>query len=178
MKYIIERNKAKVPGMINGLLDETVKPGLSKDKREEQYFILERLAAVYRDVTGDASILNAVNKSVFESRLTPSVVSTPESVSKRVVSLYVVETVFTETLKNVFRPDNMIIKAGDSVRWVNNGTSTHVLASALTSMGRGGIFSPVIEPGQSWEYTFNSPGEYFYVCFSHKVMYGKILVKE
>ena len=36
----------------------------------------------------------------------------------------------------------------------------------------------MIEPGQSWDHTFHSPGEYYYVCFSHKVMYGKIVVKE
>jgi plastocyanin len=36
----------------------------------------------------------------------------------------------------------------------------------------------MIEPGRSWEHTFHSPGEYYHVCFSHKLMYGKIVVKE
>jgi plastocyanin len=171
MESVVEKYKVQMPGKINELLEVAVKPGLSKEEREERLYILERLATIYKDVTGDFSPLKGVKKRSFESRLSPAVVS------RQAFGVHIVETVSTETLKNMFRPDNIIIKKGDTIRWVNNDTTIHLLASVLTSIGEGGMFSPRVEPGQSWEHTFNSPGEYYYICFIHKIMYGKILVK-
>lgn len=171
MESVVEKYKVQMPDKINELLEAALKPGLSKEAREERFYILERLATVYKDVTGDFNPLKDTKKGIFESRLGPAVVSRQAS------GVHIVETVSTDTVKNMFRPDNIIIKNSDTVRWVNNDTTTHLLASVMTSIGRGGIFSPIVEPGQSWEHTFYLPGEYYYICFIHKIMYGKVLVE-
>ena len=69
------------------------------------------------------------------------------------------------------------IKKGEVVRWVNNDNVAHLLAS-MHVIGEQGIFSPRVAPGNSWEYRFDKAGEYYYICFIHKVMYGKVTVVE
>ncbi len=172
MESIVEGHKGEMPDKIDKLIETALKPELTKEEREQKFYILERLATVYKDITGELAPLKMVKKRSFESRLTPAVVSTEAG------GLHVVETISTETIKNLFSPDNIIISSGDTVRWDNKDATTHLLASVLTSVGEGGLFSARVEPGQSWQYKFNTPGEYYYICFIHKIMYGKVLVRE
>lgn len=80
-------------------------------------------------------------------------------------------------IRNVFSPDNVIIKQGEKVRWVNEDKYKHLFASTMQFLGgMGGISSPDVEPGESWEYKFEKPGEYFYMCFIHRGMLGKVTV--
>ncbi|MFQ5465219.1 MAG: plastocyanin/azurin family copper-binding protein [Thermodesulfobacteriota bacterium] len=171
MRSIIEENKRKIPGEIDALFDEALKPGTGKEDREAVFYIIERMARVYTDVTGDMKLLKKVKKRTFESRLTPPVRLTPTG------GVHVVETLSTDRVKNFFKPDNIIIKKGEAVKWVNNDRDAHLLASILSGIGKGGIISPRIEPGQSWEHRFTKPGDYYYICFIHKVMYGKVTVE-
>ena len=60
---------------------------------------------------------------------------------------------------------------------MNEDEVAHLFAS-FSIIGKGGLFTPNIDPGASWEYTFTEPGEYYYVCFIHKGMVGKIRVTE
>lgn len=172
MSSIIKVNRDKVPSEIEALIRDALLPSTVKEDREALFYIIERMTSVYRDVTGDVLLLKSVNKRVFESRLTEPV--RPKDAG----GVYTVEGVSSGKRENVFTPDNIIIKRGSIVRWVNNDDTAHLLASVLTSIGRGGLFSPRVEPGQSWEYRFDTPGEYYYICFIHKVMYGKVTVEE
>ena len=79
--------------------------------------------------------------------------------------------------KNIFKPDNITIKRGESVRWVNTGETEHILAS-MPLISVPGLFSPKVEAGQSWDYKFEKTGEYYYLCFIHKSMIGKVTVEE
>ena len=172
MFSLITENIDSVPAEVEALLKEALRSQTGREEREAQFYVVERMTSVYRDVTGDVELLKSANKRIFESRLSTPVRLEPKG------GVYIVETISTEKAHNIFTPDNIIIKKGETVRWVNNDDTTHLLASVLTSVGLGGLFSPRVEPGKSWEYRFDTPGEYYYICFIHKIMYGKVTVEE
>lgn len=171
MNSIVEKNKDKIPAEIKSLMDQATRPQTTNEERESKFYIAERMANAYKNVTGDVETLKEVKKKSFESKLSKPFLSTP------VNGIHTIEAVYDERVKNIFRPDNIIIKNGETVNWVNNDTAAHILAS-MSFIGIGGILSPRIEPGQSWKYRFEKPGEYYYICFIHKVMYGKITVEK
>lgn len=169
---VIDANKDKVPAEIKALLDEADAPGLSNEDVEGKHYLAELMAKLYKDSTGDVEPLKTVKKKVFESRLSPAVRSTA------VNGVHVVECPEPAgEMKNFFKPDNIIIKKGETVKWVNNDKEGHIFAS-MPFIGMGGIFSTKVEHGQSWEFKFEKPGEYFYICFIHKGMMGKVTVEE
>jgi plastocyanin len=83
-----------------------------------------------------------------------------------------------------FEPDTLTIKAGDSVKWVNNKLAPHNVVFDSSKMDEAVATkmshkSLLFSPGESFESTFNEPGEYSYYCEPHRGagMVGKIVVK-
>lgn len=169
MTILVRKNLEKIPAEVGSLMDEAFSPGLSPAERDSIFTVAEFMADEYKKQTDDISLLKGVKVRIFESKLSKPLTPAPQN------GVYTVESISTESVKNLFTPGNIIIKKGSTVRWVNNDTVDHLLAS-VPVIGSGGIFSPTVEPGASWEYTFNNTGEYYYICFIHKVMYGKVTV--
>lgn len=171
MTILVQKNRDNIPSEVNALMDEAFSPGAAADARESMFTVAEFLSDEYKNQTGDISLLKSVKVRIFESKLSKQALPPLRD------GVYTVESVSTDKVKNIFIPDNIIIKKGSTVRWVNNDNVAHLLAS-VPVIGSGGIFSPTIEPGSTWQYTFNKAGEYYYICFIHKVMYGKVTVVE
>ncbi len=172
MTKIVEDNKAKIPAEIKALLDENLKPETTAEAREENFFVAESLARTYKEVTDDAGILKDVKKKSFESRLGAAARPAP------VDGFFIMEfPAPTDAVKNVFKPDNIFIPKGSSVRWVNKDIEGHVF-STVPFISDGGFMSPRIEPEQTWEYKFENPGEYYLICFVHHAMIGKVTVED
>ncbi|MBI5587266.1 MAG: hypothetical protein HY889_02745 [Deltaproteobacteria bacterium] len=171
MTILVQKNRNNIPSEVNALVDEAFSPGAAADTRESMFTVAEFLADEYKNQTGDISLLKSVKVRIFESKLSKPVNPALQD------GVYTVESVSSDKVKNIFIPDNIIIKKGSTVRWVNNDNVAHLLAS-VPVIGGGGIFSPTIDPGSTWQYTFNKAGEYYYICFIHKVMYGKVTVVE
>ncbi len=76
-----------------------------------------------------------------------------------------------------FEPKEITISAGDTVKWVNNKLSPHNVAFEKDTQYNHKQL--VFAPGESYESTFNEPGEYKYYCEPHRGagMVGKIIVK-
>ena len=72
-----------------------------------------------------------------------------------------------------FSPSTMTIKAGDSITWTNMDTVAHT----VTSDSGNELDSPRFGKGQTYTYTFNTPGTYNYHCTPHPSMKGTIIVK-
>lgn len=179
MSAIIAENKDKVPAEVKALLEEAAKPGITPEDKEAQLYIAELLASGLKDETGDFTLLKEVKKAVFNSKLADAPVRL-----KAENGIHVLQTTHvmvkhdsSEEAKNIFVPDNIIIKKGETVRWENKDTIEHVLIS-MPAIGIGGIKATRIEPGQSFEFKFDNPGEYFYICYIHKGMVGKVTVEE
>ncbi len=172
MTTIVEEKQEEISAEIKNLVDQAMLPEKTKEERESKLYVAEVLAKAYKDVSGDFEPLRDVKKASFEAKLFPSVTS------KSVDGVHIINMPkVTGEVKNVFVPDNIIIKKGETVRWTNNDINTHVFAS-MPFVGNTGIFSPRIEPEGSWEYKFEKTGGYYYICFIHRSMMGKITVEE
>ena len=71
-----------------------------------------------------------------------------------------------------FAPGRMEIAAGTTVQWTNNDPLAHTVTAA-----NGSFDSGLIQPGQTWAYTFSTPGTYDYACTPHPFMKGVVIVR-
>lgn len=73
-----------------------------------------------------------------------------------------------------FSPQEIRIKAGDTVKWINaeKRTSHSVLFPA-----ENGLESERLFPEESWQRTFKLPGTYKYRCGPHEEMTGVVIVE-
>jgi len=170
MKGVIEHNKKLVPAEIKKLLTQSHANGISAGTKAQKQYMAETMAREYKNVTGDISYLIEVKKDIFNSRLHAPV----NSVNKDGIHTVDMPKA-TAHEKNVFKPDNIIIHAGEWVRWVNNAGAAHIFAS-MPLIGKQILFTPSIKPDETWIQRFTEPGEYYYFCYIHNSMVGKITV--
>jgi plastocyanin len=171
MAAVVRNNMESIPAEIQALLDEANSAG-EREVKDVLLTMVEFMATIYKDLSGDVEFFRVVKQRIFDALLSPPVRSVPQG------GVHVVDMPLgTATVRNKFSPDNIIIEKGSTVRWVNRDTVMHLLGS-MPFIGKGGLFSPDIETGRYWEYTFEETGEYFYICFIHSDMYGKVTVVE
>jgi plastocyanin len=72
---------------------------------------------------------------------------------------------------NAFNPDNLSIKIGDTVTWVNNDSYAHTVKAKTGEFDSGNMAS-----GAKFSFTFNKEGTIDYICGIHTFMTGKIVV--
>lgn len=92
------------------------------------------------------------------------------------------------TSHNKFVPANVTIKAGQSVKWVNDDAATHTVTTdpsqvaneddVQTPSGAKPFNSNSVGQGKSFERKFEVPGTYQYACAPHEgdKMVGKVVV--
>ena len=78
-----------------------------------------------------------------------------------------------------FEPALLKIKAGETVKWINEDDRGHPIAS-IPGQGTNDkeLFSSPIPPGGAWSHTFMKVGEYPYFCYIHYVMMGAVIVED
>ena len=89
----------------------------------------------------------------------------------------------------VYSPAQITITAGTTVTWVNKDTIGHTVTEGIpdstkpasqrffdSSHGGEGASAVTIQPGQSWSFTFTTPGQYDYYCLPHSYMRGHVTV--
>lgn len=69
-----------------------------------------------------------------------------------------------------FSPSRLAVNAGDSVTWTNNGDAPHTTTSRRWDSG-------ILQPGDTFTFTFNATGRFQYRCSLHREMKGIILVR-
>jgi plastocyanin len=69
-----------------------------------------------------------------------------------------------------FNPEEITIRAGESVTWSNEDTDHHHLVG-------GPISSPELAKGEHYTLQFNEPSEVSYKCTIHTYMEGKVIVQ-
>jgi plastocyanin len=72
-----------------------------------------------------------------------------------------------------FGPSDLTIVVGDTVTWTNAEDSPHTVSDAAGSFDSGNV-----DAGQSFSFTFTTPGTYTYVCRYHDEMVATITVVE
>lgn len=111
---------------------------------------------VRKDVSGDPVEGGAVDNTVLLARTSPSPTAAPDSTS--VSGMY---------------PTYMRVPVGTTVTFTNptGNTKTHCATQFFE-----GLFNPSLAPGQSFSYTFDKTGEYFYNDCTDPRPTGKIVV--
>lgn len=66
------------------------------------------------------------------------------------------------TIDNAFSPQELHIKAGQTVTWVNNGQASHTVTADDNSFDSG-----LFGPGAQYSHKFSQPGRYPYYCTLH-----------
>lgn len=75
--------------------------------------------------------------------------------------------------KMKFEPQQLKVKTGTTVKWVNNERRTnHSILFAQEALPE----SERLFPGESWQRTFDKPGVYPYICGPHPDMTGIVEV--
>jgi plastocyanin len=89
----------------------------------------------------------------------------------------------------VFEPASIKLKAGQTVMWKNSSHEVHTVTAdprvatnakdVQLPKGAKQFDSGFLNPGQTYEQTFRTPGTYRYVCTLHEAqrMIGQIIVK-
>lgn len=78
---------------------------------------------------------------------------------------------------NYFQPTAIRVDVGATLTWRNQDENTHTVTSDPESP-ESGLDSGDIEPDEGYEYTFDEPGQYNYVCEHHPAsMRGVIIVE-
>lgn len=70
---------------------------------------------------------------------------------------------------NAFEPTTLEAGTGDTVTWTNDGGAAHTVTFDDEDSGN-------LEPGATYERTFEESGEYDYVCTIHAGMEGTVSV--
>ncbi|HJP73751.1 MAG TPA: cupredoxin family copper-binding protein [Pseudonocardiaceae bacterium] len=73
-----------------------------------------------------------------------------------------------------FSPASATITAGESVTWTNTDQAPHDVTTTSAPVA---IHSPTLSTGQSWTYTFSTPGTYSYICSIHPDMHATLVVE-
>lgn len=71
-----------------------------------------------------------------------------------------------------FAPATVTIKAGDTVRFVQDDETAHTVTAADKSFDSGNL-----DRHATWSYAFATAGTYAYICSYHSYMKGTVIVK-
>jgi plastocyanin len=85
------------------------------------------------------------------------------------------QTVTVNMAEYKYTPAEVRIKAGDTVKWVNNERRT---SHSVLFPAENGLESTRMFPGESWERRFQAPGRYEYTCGPHPEMKGVVHVDQ
>ncbi len=73
-----------------------------------------------------------------------------------------------------FHPALLTVTAGDTVTWTNADQAPHDVTTTSAPVA---IHGSRMEKGQSWSYTFTTPGRYAYICSIHPDMKATVIVQ-
>lgn len=116
------------------------------------------------DEAGADSPVAATVPSVAPAAASQSTPQTEQTSAPKVV------TVTIRIMK--FSPEQIEIKAGDTVEWKNADLTPHTATAPTKEFDSGPI-----NPGASWRMTFVKAGTFPYICTFHPEMRGAVVVK-
>ena len=81
-----------------------------------------------------------------------------------------------------YQPNPLQVSVGSTVTWTNNDSQPHTVTSGSNGQPDNKFnsspnFTPLLNPGQTFEHTFTEAGEYPYFCLVHPNMVGTVSVK-
>jgi plastocyanin len=77
---------------------------------------------------------------------------------------------------DAFSPNPVQVSVGSTVTWTNEDSVIHTVVSGTSPTPSGLFESPIMNPGDTFEYTFTEAGEVPYFCTLHPNMLGTAIV--
>jgi plastocyanin len=80
-----------------------------------------------------------------------------------------------------YQPNPIQVSVGNTVTWTNNDSQPHTVTSGSNGQPDNKFnsspnFSPLLNPGQTFSFTFTQAGNYPYFCMLHPNMVGTVSV--
>ncbi|HKY11362.1 MAG TPA: plastocyanin/azurin family copper-binding protein, partial [Nitrososphaera sp.] len=80
-----------------------------------------------------------------------------------------------------YSPNPIQVSVGTTVTWTNNDSQPHTVTSGSNGQPDNKFnsspnFTPLLNPGQTFSFTFTEAGEYPYFCLLHPNMVGTVNV--
>ncbi len=137
-----------------------------KDPGGMNPFVSHAFAYMQKGAMGLFQVENATGGTVTQTTTTSSlasgpVVSIPSGAAMQMSSMYYSPPTIT-----------VVIGVNNTVTWVNNDDAPHTVTATDGTFNSGNLDS-----GQTWTYTFTTPGTYAYSCTYHPWMKGTVVVK-
>ena len=134
-------------------------------------------------IVGGGVVALAININNTQDQLTsttvslgPSTVTTQQqpSATSGSQAVGVPVNILSGSETSYFSPSSITVVVGinNTVTWTNDDVGTHTVTADNEAFDSG-----YMDPGQSWNYTFTSPGTYPYHCTLHPWMKGTVIVK-
>jgi plastocyanin len=82
---------------------------------------------------------------------------------------------------DAFSPNPIQVSVGNTVTWTNNDSQPHTVTSGSNGQPDNKFnsspnFNPLLNPGQTFSFTFTQAGNYPYFCMLHPNMVGTVSV--
>jgi len=90
-------------------------------------------------------------------------------------AVFAEQSVEVSIVNYTFMPQEVSIRVGDTVKWVNREKRT---SHSVLFPQEGGRESERLFPEESWQRQFTQPGQYPYHCGPHPEMKGFVVVNE
>ena len=81
-----------------------------------------------------------------------------------------------EMVNSTFMPNTLKARPLADIVWMNNDNARHMVSSGSSGSIEAPLASTIIEPGESYKFSFQKPGKYQYFCQIHPLMRGVIVV--
>ena len=84
---------------------------------------------------------------------------------------------------DAYSPNPIQVSVGTTVTWTNNDSQPHTVTSGSNGQPDNKFnsspnFTPLLNPGQTFSFTFTQAGEYPYFCTLHPNMVGTVSVSQ
>jgi plastocyanin len=178
---------ATVPGLINDLTGQkfttparnnspgVVVTGMPTNVTAEYSFVarypgIYEFVCTYHAQVGMIGYLAVLPNSAYGSRTTQTTSGRPPAS----VAVSIIPGAGTNTSSSGYSPDTttLVLGVNNSVIWTNHDNSPHTVTANDGSFESGNL-----APGQTYTFTFSTPGVYTYHCTYHPWMTGTVTVK-
>ena len=121
---------------------------------------------------------NATNATMTSAGNATNATATSASGGGNSVSIVSGASSLTDT---AYSPNPIQVSVGTTVTWTNNDAQPHTVTSGSNAQPDNKFnsspnFTPLLNPGQTFSFTFTQAGEYPYYCMLHPNMVGTVSV--
>jgi plastocyanin len=124
---------------------------------------------------------NATNATMMGASNATNATATGASAGNTTASSVSIVSGASTLTTDAYSPNPIQVSVGTTVTWTNNDSQPHTVTSGSNGQPDNKFnsspnFTPLLNPGQTFSFTFTEEGEYPYFCLLHPNMVGTVNV--